>query len=161
MAKLNFQVSGDKEISRNLRVFVGKLANMSEFYNDAIDIVEEGHDKAFKQGGYPEAWKPLAESTLKARKNRWGYYKAAPSGGGGILNWTGKLSKDKTRKVTNNYGEFEKTSDIAKFHQEGIRSKRGLIKRRLIDLSPQDAANVVRKLQEKINRDIGISGLQY
>jgi phage gpG-like protein len=159
--KLNFEISGDKSLSRNLQVFIGTLEHLSEFFSDAIDIVEESHDKAFKQGGYPSKWAPLSAGTLKARQRRWGYYKNAPAGSPGVLKWTGTLQNDKKRTINDDYGEFEKTSDIAKFHTQGIRSKRGLIKRPMVDIAPQDAANITRKLQEKINRDIGISGLQY
>lgn len=102
--EIKWTVNGDIQLSRNLRLFVTNLSKMSEFYGEAVGIIEAKSDQIFsKAGGNVEKnpkWSPLAPSTLKARERRWGYYKNPPSSPG-TLRWTGKLQTDRTKVVNN------------------------------------------------------------
>lgn len=91
MVNISFQVQGEKQLSRRLMMNTRKLENMQDFHRNAIDIVSKRSDAIFDSDGAVlkkrPKWKPLADSTHKARKERWGYYKN-PKGKTGILQWT-------------------------------------------------------------------------
>lgn len=48
MVQVNFEVDGVTQLSRNLSLMVDNLDNLSDFYNDALDLVEQRTDKLFK-----------------------------------------------------------------------------------------------------------------
>lgn len=45
--QLTIDVQGQRQLSRNLRVFADDLQNLSEFYGAAIDIVKKRSDDLF------------------------------------------------------------------------------------------------------------------
>lgn len=160
MVQLNFKVSGATQLSRNLRLFVEKLSNLKEFFDEALTIVEGRSNALFgAQGRNVEKagpWPPLAPSTIKARERRWGYYKRNPSNPS-VLRWTGALQDSRARQVSDRFGRLEWTMPYAPYHQEGG----GTLPRRVIvDLSNPTNAEIVRALQAKVQKDIGIFGRQ-
>ena len=139
-----------------MRAFVAHLKSMRPFFKESIDIVEDFSNKAFEEGGRPKKWKPLAPSTEKARERRWGYYKKTPNNPK-TLRWTGNLQDNNQKQATERFGAFRKKAKYAKYHQRGGKN---LPQRKILTLDPQAAANIVKALQKKIDRDIGMSGLQ-
>ena len=158
--EMRWSVNGDVQLSRNLRVFVTNLSKMSEFFADAVWIIENKSDQIFKQTWSNveknPKWSPLAASTLKARANRWGYYKNAPASPS-VLRWTGRLQSDRTKVINDKLGSLTFNAPYAVYHQEWSNK---LPRRAMIDIDNQSAADMVRALQSKINKDIWISGLQ-
>lgn len=163
MAQIRFDIDGDVQLSRNLRTLAVKLPNMGNFLNDALTIVEKRVDDVFdKQGKNVQKspqWKPLSASTIKARSQRTGYYNRPPSGRTGILHWTGNLQKNRKKTVTNKYGDLQFMAPYAHHHQKPKKDGRPP-KRAIIDLSNDVNTAIVKALQMKINRDIGMAGLQ-
>ncbi len=160
VVQLNFKVNGATQLSRNLRLFVEKLSNLKEFFDAALTIVEGRTDSLFAaRGGNVEKanpWPPLAPSTIKAREKRWGYYKRNPSSPS-VLRWTGALQDTRARSVSDRFGRLEFTMPYAVYHQDGG----GTLPRRVIvDLSNPTNAEIVRALQAKVQRDLGIFGRQ-
>lgn len=47
--QLTIDVQGQRQLSRNLRLFADELENLGEFYKDAIDIVKARSDSLFAQ----------------------------------------------------------------------------------------------------------------
>ncbi len=103
MVAITFQVQGEKQLSRRIMANVRKLENMQDFHEKAIDIVSKRSDAIFDSDGAvlkkSPKWKPLKESTHKARKERWGYYKN-PKGKTGILQWTGALRDNRDIQIS-------------------------------------------------------------
>jgi len=158
--QVTITVNGDKQLMRNLRIFVDRMDNMKGFFSDLLDTVGERSDSIFKaQGSNVEkapTWKGLASSTLLARMKRWGYYKRAPSNPG-ILRWTGALQQNTTKTPSDRFGTLTFNQPYASFHQEGGGR---LPQRVVIDLDNATNAEIVRLMQKKVNDEIGISGLQ-
>lgn len=158
--QISFNVNGQQQLSRNLRVAVTQLPKMKEFFQEACDIVSEKSDSLFKaQGTNVEKnpkWKNLAPSTVKARQMGWGYYKNKPSNPG-ILRWTGKMQESKTITVTDQAGKLEFQAPYAIHHQEGGNK---LPRRAVIDLDNTTNTKIVKAMQKKIQEDLGIFGLQ-
>ena len=160
MAFIRFNIDGDIQLSRNLRIAAVQLENMREFYSEAVDIMASRSDDIFKKKGANvkknPTWTKLSPKTEKARDRRWGYYKKPPNKPS-LLRWTWKLQNSKKKKTNNNYWSLEFTAPYAVYHQ---RWSKNLPKRAIIDLDNPTNAEIVRALQKKINRDLKISGLQ-
>lgn len=160
MVRLSFEIQWDKQLSRNLRVAVTNLKNLKPFHQEAIDIMEKKSLKIFakkwKNVQKSPKWKPLADSTKKAREKRWWYYKKAPKKPSTLV-WTWKMKSKRRKVANNNFWTFEFTDRVAQFHQKWWRN---LPKRALIDLDNKTNANLVRALQRKINKDIKIFWFQ-
>ena len=161
MVQLQFSVSGNVQLSRNLRLFAKEIKNLREFFEEAIGIIEARSDNVFSsQGSNVEKanpWPPLAASTLKARERRWGYYKRAPSRPS-TLRWTGNLQDSRARSFSDSYGRLTFSAPYAAYHQD---PRGGNLPRRVIvDLSNPTNTEIVRALQGKIQRDMGIFGRQ-
>lgn len=158
--QIKFEVNGQIELSRNLRVLTTQLPNFREFLQDACEIVGERSDAIFqKQGSNVEKaprWAALAPSTVKARQRGWWYYKNTPSNPG-ILRWTGKMQQSKMIKTTDTMWTLWFKDPKAIYHQTGS-SK--LPQRVLIDLDNPTNTKIVKSLQGKIQRDIGIFNQQ-
>ena len=158
--QITISINWDVQLNRNLRVFADSLKNMSDFYNDAIDIVKERTNAIFSaKGSNVEKWpkrKPLSASTEKARLNRRWYYKNSPNSPS-TLRRTGRLQTDITTTVNDRYWSLEFNAPYAWYHQSGWGK---LPKRPTLDLSNETNDKLVKKLQEKIQRDIWIFGLQ-
>lgn len=133
---------------------------MQEFYKDALDIVEKRTDEIFAgKGGTVEKaprWKDLAPSTKKARERKWGYYKR-PANNPSTLRWTGRLQEDRTKIIETNRAIYQHNAPYAVYHQAGGGK---LPQRAIIDLDNRTNQEIVRALQAKIERDIGVFGTQ-
>ncbi len=160
MAQIRFSVDGDVQLSRNLRVFAENVKDMKEFMGEALDIVEKRSDSLFARKGSNTQknpkWKPLAKSTKLARQKRWGYYKKPPKNPS-TLRWTGNLQDNKTKAVSDKSGMLAFNADYGIHHQRGGQN---LPKRAVIDLSNETNSEMIRALQKKVERDIGVFGLQ-
>lgn len=158
--EIAFSVSGEKQLSRNLRVLVSNVANMQWFYKDTVDIVQERSNKIFKAEWTNVEKAPKrskhAASTKKARDRRRWYYKKTPSKPW-LLRRTWRLQTDITKEVTRTYWLFKYNAPYAKFHQDWWWR---LPKRALIDLSNKTNTEIVKAMQKKIQEDIWIFWLQ-
>lgn len=160
MVVLTFDVRGHKQLARNLRVLADDIAALGEFFEEALDIIVARSDSIFaSRGGNVEkapSWPPLAPSTIKAREKRWGYYKHTPSRPG-VLRWTGNLQENRERHVSDKSGRLTFRAPYAIYHQDGV----GKLPRRVVvDLSNPTNELIVKALQGKIHRDVGIFGRQ-
>lgn len=161
MVQISFKIDGEKQLSRNLRLFVDKIENLQPFYKEAIDIVAARKDAVFSAQGSNVQKGPkraaLASSTQLARSRGRGHYKKAPNNPG-VLRWTGNLQDNTTTTITDRYGSFEMNAPYAIYHQRWWGK---LPKRPILDLDNETNAEIVRALQKKINTDIKwIFGLQ-
>lgn len=160
MVQITFDVTGEKQLSRNLRVLVSNVANMQWFYKDSIDIVQKRSNEIFKDEWQnveksPER-KKLADRTQKARDRRRWYYKRTPKKPW-ILRRTWRLQSNITKDITRTYWLFKYNAPYAIFHQTGGWR---LPKRAIIDLSNKTNTQIVKAMQEKIQKDIWIFWLQ-
>lgn len=157
--ELKFTVLGHKQLSRNLRILAKDIHSLREFFQAAVQIVEERSNELWATEGSvvekANPWPPLAASTIKARQNRWGYYKRTPSRPT-TLRWTGSMQDTRARSFSDKYGRLQFTDPKAMYHMKGGRVPRRVI----IDLSNPTNALIVKALQEKVQRDIGIFGRQ-
>lgn len=160
MVQIDFEVMGEKQLSRNLRVLVSNVANMQWFYKDSIDIVQNRSNKIFK-----DQWKNvekapkrerLATRTQQARDRRRWYYKRTPNKPW-ILRRTWRLQSDITKEVTREYWLFKYNAPYAQYHQAWSAK---LPKRAIIDLSNKTNTEIVKAMQKKIQEDIWIFWLQ-
>lgn len=160
MVNISFQVQGEKQLSRRIMANVRKLENMQDFHEKAIDIVSKRSDAIFDSDGAvlkkSPKWKPLAPSTHRARKNRWGYYKN-PKGKTGTLQWTWALRDNRDIQISKQMWSMEFTTDYAKYH-----AKWGwnLPKRAIIDLDSQTNTDIVKALHQHIYDTQGVFGRQ-
>lgn len=166
MPQLQFSVDGHKQLSRNARLFAKELEDMREFFQEAIDIIEARTDQVFtSQGSAVEkagTWPPLSKKTLRARQMGWGYYSNTPNRPS-MMRWTGRMQDTKNKNVNKDFGELsyvarsKKGFNYPAAHQKGSGN---LPKRVLIDLSNPTNDLIIKALQGKIHRDIGIFGRQ-
>ena len=166
MPQMKFSVDGHVQLSRNMRVFAEDMKQMHEFFRDAIDIIEARTDQIFAaQGNNIEkagSWAPLSPKTLKARERGWGYYKQTPNRPS-MMRWTGRMQDTKNKNINDQFGELSFTARSKKgfnypaAHQAGSGN---LPQRVIIDLSNPTNELIVKALQEKIQRDMGIFGRQ-
>lgn len=158
--QITFKVNWQEQLSRNLRTLVTQLPNMGEFFKDALDIVEKRTDEIFASKGTnvekSDKWKDLSPSTKKARERRWGYYKKNPDKPS-TLRWTWRLQEDRTKIIERDRAIYQHNAPYAIYHQEGGRK---LPKRAIIDLDNRTNQEIVRAMQAKIERDIGVFGTQ-
>lgn len=160
MVQLTFKVQGHTQLSRNLRVFAEDLSKLGGFFGEALDIIASRSDSLFAAEGRnvekANSWAPLAPSTIKARERRWGYYRRSPSSPG-VLRWTGNLQENRARHVTDRGGRLTFRAPYAIYHQEGG----GHLPRRVVvDLSNSTNMEIIKALQKKIHKDLGIFGRQ-
>lgn len=160
MVVVNFKVQGQTQVAKGLRLLAAEIPKLSEFFAEALDIVTARSDSLFAMAGSnvfrANTWPPLAPKTVKARERGWGYYRNTPSRPG-VLRWTGNLQENKERHVSDSGGRLTYRAPYAIYHQEGG----GKLPRRVIvDLSDETGMQIVKALQVKINRDIGIFGRQ-
>jgi hypothetical protein len=88
------RVAGLESRARDLRPALEVTANLLELHVQRTFATEGAHS------GHP--WPPLADSTVRARTRRWGYYRhwaptAGAGGSGPVLTWHGRLSRSFTR----------------------------------------------------------------
>lgn len=161
MAQIKFEINGDVQLSRNLRLFADGVDDLEDFFKTGIEIIEERIDNTFAMEGSnlekSPIWAPLAESTLEARKRGWGYYKQKPNRPG-ILRWTGNLQENRAKMTSKDSGQLEFKAKHAVYHQDGGQH---LPTRAVIDLDNATNAEIVRALQRTLAKKVnGIFGRQ-
>lgn len=133
---------------------------MEEFFNEALGLIEKRTDEIFKSRGSTneksDKWRDLAPSTKKARERRWGYYKKEPKNPT-TLRWTGNLQDNRTKTIERTRAIYQHNAPYAIYHQTGGGK---LPQRAIIDLDNGTNREIVRALQAKIERDIGVFGTQ-
>ena len=162
MVELTFKVSGDKQLARNLRVLARDLGEIpSEFFKEALEIIGTRTDEIFASEGSvvqkANTWAPLAASTIKARTNRWGYYKRSPSNPS-TMRWTGNLQQNRTLTITATKGTLVWNAPYAVYHQKP--GTGGPPRRVIVDLSNPTNKLIIGSLQRLVNEKIGIFGRQ-
>lgn len=149
-------VNWDVQLSRNLRVLANNITDYSDFFKDALDIVQKRTNDMFtaqwKNLEKSSNWKDLSQTTLVARSSRQWYYKNAPNNPW-VLRWTWRLQEDVAKIVGNTSASITWKAPYAEYHQEWWWR---LPKRAIIDLSNETNNKIVKALQSKINRDIRI-----
>lgn len=159
--QLSFKIVGIPQVSRNLRILATEVPKLDQVFKTMLDIVEARTDAIFTaQGSNVEkagTWPALAASTLKARQNRWGYYKQTPNRPS-IMRWTGNLQQARTRSSTKDSAKITFTAPYAIYHQDGNGNRPP--QRVIVDLSNPTITELVRALQTHIQKQIGIFGRQ-
>jgi hypothetical protein len=81
MFELNFSLQGGDVMRNFLDMTISKVSNLTQPMKEALDYIEEHTKENFSKSGSETGGKrpSLATSTQKARSNRRGYYKNAPS----------------------------------------------------------------------------------
>jgi len=157
MVEIQFAVSGEKQLSRNLRVLAKNLSKMEDFFDSALDIMEDRTNEIFKSEWSTvqkwNKWTGLAPSTKKARARRWWYYKKPPSKPW-LMRWTWRLQESLTKETRSSYWLLYFEAPYAKFHHRWW--KWNLPRRSLIDLDNRTNVMIVKSLQQKIEDDIWI-----
>lgn len=141
--RLDFDVFGERQVSRRLLRVSAAAANASPAFNRIVDRLEEISEEQFDtQGSRAQAWPPLAQTTL-ARKRALGLDHR-------ILHATGALRESLTggeggqRIVTDDFLVFGTTLEYAGVHHKGGNV---IPQRRVIDLTERDRKEMVRTLQ--------------
>lgn len=158
--QVTFSVNWQVQLSRNLRLTAINLADMTPFYKDAVDIVHDRSNQVFKAEWSNveknEKWVPLKPKTLIARSKRWGQYKATPNNPA-TLRWTGKLQDNIKKTILSSGWKLEYLQPYAIYHQDWWKN---LPRRAIIDLSNATNNLIIKALQKKIQKDVGIFGKQ-
>jgi hypothetical protein len=76
------------------------------------------------------------------------------------MRWTGRLQEDVTKKADDKEGSLTYNAPYAKKLAEGDPSK-NLPPRAIIDLDRTTNEKLVKALQKKVNKEIGIFNRQY
>lgn len=158
MAVLEFQIEGQKVLSRNLRILADGVQDMKNEFKNIWNLIEGSAKSNFESEGSEGGgkWKSLSAATIKARQKRSWYYKKSPSGASAtwpILQWTGTL-KNSFEKTP---GKMEVTvgnkAPYYKYHQQKNRS--GKLPRRLIlELKQNDKRDIVAIIWKWLNKKI-------
>ena len=96
---LSIDILGDEALVNSIGGIMARLRNPVPAYRATANLLEKHVAGVFRsQGGrLGITWKPLAASTVKARTQRWGYYRRPPQFSAGavgpILTWTGRLRR--------------------------------------------------------------------
>lgn len=156
MALLNFEIEGDKVISRNFRILaVGIKSLLPEFRKVWQTVITGAKGNFDKQGSATAKWKGLSQETLRARKKRQGYYKKSSVGGiRQALVWTWKTKNSFISQngpmhslVTNNAPYFA-------FHQAKTWRNPNLPRRVMLDMSQTTKLAVTNIIAKGINKRI-------
>jgi phage gpG-like protein len=160
--ELRVTVDGAEQVARNLRIPAQKLQRPAEFYRQAIILIEARINQVFAEQGssveHAGAWPQLAESTMKARTRRWGYYKNTPSNPS-ILRWTGAMQDHRIVTVNEDKGRIEFIEPYAVYHQRGSGDRPP--QRMFIDIDDATATEITRALQKYIFETDGMSGIRF
>lgn len=118
---VSLEVIGLDTILATLQKFNDGISDLSPAFRDMSDVIIQEFTANFEgQGdvlGYPFA--PLAESTLKARQKRWGYYRQDPIATGLTLVWTGNLKSGYESEVDPDQLVIRNTVDYATYQHFG------------------------------------------
>lgn len=140
------------KVEKTLGNLAGGLKDYRKPFKTAgDDIIDYTQNKVFKTQGQVlgKKWKPLSASTLKARRERRGYYAKPPRAAGKILIWTGKLMDSFKRKTKRYELRVTNTTDYFKYHQA---SKGNPPQRRMLAVNKDVIKIVVKRINERIER---------
>lgn len=168
---LSFSIEGKEYIARTFRVLGANISEWmySEFWEIGKmlvwDAVSNFENEGSETGG---AWKPLASSTVLARKNRSWYYRNPWMGAGAtgpILKWTGRMKRG-LRSSIEMWGkavEVDNPVEYFKYHQSKTRNGRKLPRRLILEIKQSSKLKVSNIIAWWLQRGLpwGIFGRQY
>jgi len=159
MARLEFELEGQKVLSRNLRILADGVKDMQTEFRQIGDLIEGSAKKNFENQGSEGGgkWRPLSAATVKARQKRTGHYKKAPSGAGAngpILTWTGNLKNSFIKKPGKLEVAVGNTADYYKYHQSKNRKGGKLPRRLILELKQNDKRDITAVLAKGLNKKI-------
>ena len=165
MALLNFEIEGQKVLSRNFRILADEVKTMKpEFRNIGAAIIEESQ-KHFNNGWIEGSkWKKLSPATVKARKNRFWHYKKKPAGAGArgpILVWTWKLKKGFEKQTGNLHVVVSNKVPYFKYHQTKNRKSNKLPRRVILFLNQGLKLRISNIIAKGINKRVWNFKKQY
>lgn len=114
----------DRELKQKLNSLDKAGKNLKPAFEDLGDeLVSYYGGKVFTTQGQAigERWRPLAASTVEARRKRQGYYKQAPTAVGKILIWTGRLRDGFKKKAKRAKLTISNPVKYFRYHQLGKR----------------------------------------
>lgn len=163
---ITFIVDDHIQVSRNLRLLAKEIPELKTPFGQILDAVQLRTASMFKAGGSnvakAGAWPALAESTLRARKNGWGYYKQTPNNPG-IMRWTGAAQDKVLKQATDSFGLLQHTAVSKKGFNYPLAHQKGsgrLPQRVIIDIDEATIAEMQRIFQKHVHDKIGMFGLQ-
>jgi len=156
MALLNFEIEGDKVISRNFRILADEITELKPEFRQVWQVVITGAKGNFeKQGSSIAKWKKLSQTTLKARKKRQGYYKNTSVWSlSDILVWTWKTKNSFISVNTNLSSLVTNNAPYFAFHQAKTRGSGNLPRRVMLDMSQTTKLAVTNIIARGINKRI-------
>lgn len=166
MYALEFQIDGEKALSRVLRITGEAISDMKPAMAQIGQVVRESAiDNIESQGSEGGGkWKPLSQRTVEMRRRGQGYYARSGVGGptGPILVWTGRL-KDGFRSTPEDKAvTIDNPVPYFKHHQAKERS--GKLPRRLVlEMKAADKTKAMNIIAARIQDALegGISGRQF
>lgn len=123
MATLSFTIN-DTQVKKRLSKLAGGIKDFRvPFKNAEKRLMPYFQETVFESQGrvLGESWRALAESTLRARAARSGYYRAPPIATGKILIWTGRLQKGFRSDIERRSLRIFNQVPYFKYHQRGQR----------------------------------------
>lgn len=139
----------DRQVKKTLTSLNKQLGNMQKPLDDAgSDLLQYYGEEVFDTEGSALGvkWKPLSAATLKARRERRGYYAQTPVATNKILTWTARLRKGFKKKATRDRLVVSNSVDYFKYHQLGGR--------RMLGVNKNVVVIVLKRLQDAINKSI-------
>lgn len=121
--RLSFTLN-DTQVNKTLSDLAKGVKNFSKpFKKSAEKLLPFFSEGVFESQGKAvgESWRRLAESTLRARAARSGYYKRPPITTGKILIWTGRLKGGFKSEINPAHLRIFNVTPYFKYHQMGQR----------------------------------------
>lgn len=123
MARIAFKIN-DTTVKKKLSSLLNGVKNFKEPLKKAEErLMPYFSETVFESQGsvLGESWRSLAESTLRARAKRSGYYKRPPIATGKILIWTGRLQRGFRSEITKDSLVIRNNVPYFKYHQDSQR----------------------------------------
>lgn len=139
--QLEWQIEGEKQLSRRLRGITADIKNLEKPFKDSATMLRrtfEGEVFESRGGAIDERWAPLSPVTI-ARKSMRGQ-PLDP------LIATGKMRKSFYTVVSSDQAVIGNSADYFKYHQSN-RPRRKLPRRVMMKLGNRQRADVVRVFQ--------------
>lgn len=159
MAKLTFEIEGQKVISRNFRILADEITEMKPEFEEIGQIMLDGSLDNFETEGSETGgkWKNLAPATIMARKKRLWYYKNAPSwasASGPILQWTGNLKNSLFKESGDLYALVWNAAPYFKYHQTKNRGSWNLPRRLILEIRETNKLKIQNTIAKGINKRV-------
>lgn len=145
-----FTISLDAEsVKRTLSKKMAAVKDWTPAFDRAGSemLTEYGYQTFEEQGPPGEAWRELSPATLKARLNRWGYYRNEPVASGKKLVWTGRLRAGFRKEVAPLMLRIHNVVDYFQYHQRG---EGNVPKRRMLYLSQERVYALLREMYKQL-----------